>query len=131
MILVKHLFESHVELHYKEKPSGKTYLQYLSLSDKFYREKIDACSGFAFKDEYIDNLYSSYSLYTPNNEFNFLKTNSFNTFFSLCHIDIPKCFTRSKSLKRFSNEVALLKFNNYFMRNGERYKSFRFFTQSS
>lgn len=39
-------------------------------------------------------------------------------------IDVPRCFAKTKSVRRPINQVDLLKFNNYLMRDGKRLKLF-------
>jgi len=57
--------------------------------------------------------------------FNFKNQSIFSNFFILNNIDIPKCFSKTKSLKRSLGQINLLKFNNFFFKNGLRYKFYR------
>lgn len=57
--------------------------------------------------------------------FSYLRHSFFITFFLQNSLDVPVCFTKSKSLKRYNNQLPLLKFGNFLMRQGKRSKSLK------
>jgi hypothetical protein len=59
----------------------------------------------------------------------FLKNRTFTSFFRENNIDVPRCFKKTKSVRRSNNELHLLKFNNYLMRDGKRAQSFKYLSQ--
>ncbi len=55
-------------------------------------------------------------------EFYYLRRSTFIDFFVENKIDVPICFNKSKSLKRRTSELKILKFSNLLMRKGQREK---------
>jgi hypothetical protein len=59
-----------------------------------------------------------------------LRKSSFISFFSEYRIDVPLCFYNSKSLRRLSFELPLLKFSNFLMFDGKKEKFFLIFLRA-
>lgn len=63
-------------------------------------------------------------------DFEYLKERTFTSFFRNNSIDVPRCFQKTRSVRRPINQVDLLKLNNYLMRDGKRMKVFGYFSKS-
>ena len=61
--------------------------------------------------------------------FNHLRATRFDFFFRRNGIDIPKCFKRSKSLRRQQHGLLFLRLVNFFMRRGLRIRTITLFTR--
>jgi hypothetical protein len=55
--------------------------------------------------------------------FKYITFNLFKLFFTNSRVDIPKVFLDFESLNRPSNQIKILKFNNYLMRDGKSLKT--------
>lgn len=64
------------------------------------------------------------------NDFGYVRDCPFTLFFRTSGVDVPRFFSKTKSVRRFNNKVDYLKFNNYLMRSGGRAKSFRFLNKA-
>jgi hypothetical protein len=95
--------------------------------EELYFEKLNKYLNFFESDSFINWLDESYDFNDTFNTFQFLRHSDFKFFFSNSMVDIPQCFNNSKSLRRNINKTPLLRFNNYLMRDGKRYKSMNFF----
>lgn len=100
--------------------------------------KKDVCSDIYFtklnkylstteSDNFLLWLDESFDLNNSFSNFEFLRHSEFKYFFSTFSVDVPQCFNSSKSLRRSINKTPLVKFNNYFMRDGKRIKSSNLF----
>lgn len=58
-------------------------------------------------------------------KYEFKKKFSFTNFFISNLVDVPICFKKSKSLSRKINSSPILKFPNYFLRDGKKEKVFK------
>jgi len=61
------------------------------------------------------------------NYFMYLNTSTFKLFFQKQQVNIPTIFKQSKSLYRETNEIFILKFNNYILRSGKLLKNVNIF----
>mgnify|MGYP007121698774 FL=1 len=100
------------------------------MKEDFFREQLQHCLEINESKVFYSELEDGYGQYDPMDSFWYLNYSTFNTFFSEASVDIPRCFKKTKSMKRANNEIDLLKFNNYFMRAGQRYKSFSFLSKT-
>jgi hypothetical protein len=100
------------------------------MDDDFYLEKLKHCLSIYDTNLFFDELWEEYGVYETLESFQYMNQSTFYSFFDTHSIDVPKCFEKTLSVKRFINELNLLKFNNYFMRDGQRYKSFRYLSKS-
>ena len=126
MILLHKNIEHHIERHYEFESDKNIYLQQVHVSETFYSDKLKHCLSIYEDSLFYNDLWENYSNYDSINDFDFLKSSSFYSFFNHNKIDIPKCFKYSTSLRRSSNQVTLLKFSNYLMRHGDRNKYLKF-----
>jgi len=122
--------EHNIERHYETNLKINYYYQYILLKEDFFREKLQHCLTLSDTKLFFMELEDGYGMYDTVDSFWYLNYSTFNLFFSDALVDIPKCFKKTKSVKRLNNEIDLLKFNNYFMRKGLRYKSFTFLTKT-
>jgi len=77
------------------------------------------------------NLYNvitnKYGEGDSENYYSYFQENKFLDFFKSHKIDTPTCFNKTKSIRRPSNKLELIKFNNYLMRQGKRWKFLKMF----
>ena len=128
LLLVKNS-ENCIEYHYNREDKN-LYLQYINVSEVFFSEKIKNCLEITKHSNVDNDVYNEYSVYDNLITFDYLIDSSFYNFFNNNFIDIPKCFKNTKSVKRKVNEVKLLKMNNYLMRDGKRYTSYKYLLSS-
>lgn len=127
MIINKHM-EQTVEWYYasygydSETPKNY-YIQYFTTREKFFKKKIQHCLNVSESFEFVNEVEDEYGIFITVHEFDNLMSSTFYSFFSENNSDVPRFFKKTKSVRRPINEFSLLKFNNYFMRGGARYKS--------
>jgi len=61
------------------------------------------------------------------NYYQHLKLTRFDSFFRISGVDVPKCFERSKSLRRKQQSFLFLRMVNFYMRHGLRLRSLKLF----
>ena len=122
--------DHNIERHYETNLKTNYYHQYILLKETYFREKLEHCLDLTDSKLFFTELEDNYGIYDTTDSFWYLNYSTFNSFFAESLIDIPRCFKKTKSVKRPNNELDLVKFNNYFMRDGLRYKSFSFLTKS-
>jgi len=66
-----------------------------------------------------------YGIYEVEDDFEYLRRSTFYDFFSNNKVDVPQFFRKTISVKRKINELPILKFTNYLMRHGKRYKTLK------
>ena len=93
------------------------------MREKFFTEKIQHCLAVTESSEFFNEVEDEYGIFVVADDFDYLRFSTFYSFFGENNLDVPRFFKKTKSVKRPINEVSLLKFNNYFMRKGARYKS--------
>ena len=130
MICINKNIDHNIERHYGNELSKNLYLQHILIDEIFFKEKIKHCLSLNETNFFYDEISNEYGSPVNTLNYKFLNTSTFSSFFITNNVDIPKCFIGSFSLKRNVNEIFLLKFNNYFMRNGDRYKSFKFLSKT-
>jgi len=99
------------------------YLQYHTLSEVTQRKTFDDFLGLIPSSTFFNELEDSYGMFVTSDDFDFLTYSSFYSFFISNRIDVPNYFNNTKSVRRGINNIPLLKFNNYFMRKGLRYRT--------
>jgi hypothetical protein len=112
--------EHHLERHYEIETNKSYFLQYVYVKDEFYKNRFSQCLELSESLELKNLLLEEYGSHTAYSDFIYLQEKTFTSFFREHSIDVPRCFTRSLSVKRSVNEVNLLKLSNYLMRNGNR-----------
>jgi len=75
-------------------------------------------------------LLEEFGLENAKEDFEYLKNVTFTNFFKSSNVDVPRCFRRTKTIRRPVNEVEILKLNNDLMRQGKRAKTFKFLSRS-
>jgi hypothetical protein len=115
---------SHNITWYYDLPTPKYYyLQYLILTGKVFNTKVGNCLSINDTLDFVESREDGYGIYHVEDSFEFLQHSAFHTFFVTNGIDVPRFFRKTRSVRRPINEVNLLKFNNYLMRKGMRYKT--------
>ncbi len=112
--------EHHLERHYEIETKKSYFLQYVYVKDEFYKTRFSQCLNLNESFELKNLLLEEYGSHVAYDDFMYLQEKTFTSFFREHSIDVPRCFTRSLSVKRSVNEINLLKLSNYLMRNGNR-----------
>jgi len=115
--------EHHIERHYEVDSDKFIFLQRMAASEEFFEDRLDHCLAIEELHEVNELLFEDYGTEDMQEEFEFLHYSTFITFFRGHNVDIPRCFRKTKSVRRAVNELDLLKLNNYLMRHGNRTKS--------
>lgn len=95
------------------------------MTETFFNAQAKHCLSVRYTPEFYNELHDEYGVYEHEDEFDYMDRASFYEFFDENAVDIPCFFAKTKSVKRGINELEVLKFNNYFMRKGKRYKSLK------
>ena len=117
--------EQHIERHYEIESNKNYFLQQLDISEEFYDDRFFSCVKLQKQNELKNLLLTEYGTHEAIDDFNYLKNRTFTSFFRENNVDVPRCFNNTKSTRRSNNELHLLKFNNYLMRDGKRSQSFK------
>lgn len=123
-VFVTKNIEHHIERHYEIETNKNYILQELEVGEEFYEDRLNHCLGLSDSHEFVDLLLEHYGEHESIDDFNYLKDRSFTNFFRNNSIDVPRCFRKTKSVRRPINQIDLLKLNNYLMRDGKRLKVF-------
>jgi hypothetical protein len=75
-------------------------------------------------------MLEEFGLENAKDDFEYLQNTTFTNFFKASNVDVPRCFKKTKTIRRSINEVEILKLNNYLMRQGKRAKTFKFLSNS-
>ena len=122
--------EHHLERHYEIETNKNYYLQYVYVSDEFYKYRFSHCLNLIESLELKNFLLDEYGSHTSYEDFEYLRISSFISFFRGNNVDVPRCFRRTRSVRRAHNEIQLLKFNNYLMRHGKKLKTSNYLLSS-
>ena len=117
--------EQHIEKHYEIESNKNYFLQQLDISEEFYEDRFFPCIALQKQTDLKNLLLDDYGTHESIDDFFFLKNRTFASFFRESNVDVPRCFNNTKSVRRSINELHLLKFNNYLMRDGKRAQSFK------
>jgi hypothetical protein len=111
--------------------SNKNYfLQQIDISEEFYEDRFFSCVKLKKQNELKNLLLNDYGIHESIDDFFYLKNRTFTSFFRENNVDVPRCFKHTKSTRRPNNELHLLKFNNYLMRDGKRAQSFKYLSNA-
>ena len=122
MIPIRRNIEHTVEWHYGRQFSQTHLLQYKLLTYKQLSKNINDPVHLTASIDFFDEKDDLYGMYEVEDSFEFMKYSGFYNFFITNRVDVPRFFRKTRSVKRKVNELLLLKFNNYLMRHGKRYK---------
>lgn len=123
-VFITRNIEHHIERHYEIESNKNYILQELEVGEEFYEDRLDHCLGSLDTTEFTDVLLEHYGEHESIDDFEYLKDRTFTSFFRNNTIDVPRCFRKTKSVRRPINQIDLLKLNNYLMRDGKRLKVF-------
>jgi len=129
IIHTKHI-EQHIEKHYEIESNKNRLLQQIDISEEFYEDRFSPCLDLKKTPELKFLLLEEYGTHESVNDFFYLKHRTFTSFFRENHIDVPRCFNSTYSVRKPNNELHLLKFNKYLMRDGKRAQSFKFLSKT-
>lgn len=129
-VLITKNIEHHIERHYEIESNKNYILQGLEVGDEFYEDRLDHCLAISDTLEFDEILMDHYGEHESIDDFYFLKERVFTDFFRDNTIDVPRCFRKTKSIRRPINQIDLLKLNNYLMRDGKRLKVFKYLSHS-
>ena len=116
--------EQHIEKHYEIESNKNCFLQQLDISEEFYENRFFPCITLQKQTELKHLLLDEYGVHESIDSFFYLKNRTFVSFFREHSVDVPRCFKSTTSIRRATNELHLLKLNNYLMRDGKRGQSF-------
>ena len=122
--------EHHLERHYEIETNKNYFLQYMFVSEEFYEERFFHCLKIEESNDLKNFILDEYGNHEAYDNFQFLKEKTFTSFFRESEVDVPRCFKKTLSVRKSLNEVDLLKFNNYLMRNGKRLNSYKHFLKA-
>lgn len=120
--------EHHIERHYEIESDKNYILQQLDVTEEFYEDRLQHCLNITNSVDFIEILLDHYGEHESIDDFEYLKDRTFTSFFRNNTIDVPRCFSKTKSVRRPLNQIDLLKLNNYLMRDGKRLKVFKHLT---
>lgn len=129
-IAVTKNIEHHIERHYEIESDKNYILQQLDIGEEFYEDRLQHCLSISESIEFLDVILEHYGEHESIDDFEYLKERTFTSFFRDNSIDVPRCFTKTKSVRRSINQIDLLKLNNYLMRDGKRLKVFKHLSSS-
>ena len=119
--------EHHIERHYEIESNKNYFLQHIYVSDEFYQHRFNHCLSLTESNELKNFLLDEYGSHNAFDNFWYLKKRSFTSFFTENSVDVPICFNKTFSVRKPINEIKLLKWSNYLMRNGQRSKISKIF----
>ena len=122
--------EHHIERHYEIESDKNYILQQLEIGEEFYEDRLFHCLDMRESLDFLDVLLDHYGEHEAIDDFEYLKDRTFTSFFRNNSIDVPRCFSKTKSVRRPINQIDLLKLNNYLMRDGKRLKVFKYLSSS-
>lgn len=102
----------------------------LMLKKNFFEDRLSHCLKVPQDFIFEEFLLEEFGLENAKEDFEYLKNITFTNFFKSSNVDVPRCFRRTKTIRRPINEVEILKLNNYLMRQGKRAKTFKFLSRS-
>ena len=129
-VLVTRNLEHHIERHYEIESDKNYILQELEVGDEFYEDRLDHCLNVTDTLDFDEVLMEHYGEHEAIEDFEYLKARSFTAFFRNNHIDVPRCFRKTKSVRRPINEIDFLKLSNYLMRDGKRVRALNDLTKA-
>jgi len=100
----------------------------MEIEEEFYEDRFSHCLQMSDTLDFKNLLLDDYGDDESIDDFEYLRDRRFTSFFTENSIDVPRCFSKTRSVRRPLNEIKLLKLNNYLMRDGKRAQSFRFLT---
>ena len=102
-------------------PKNLNYVN-LRLTEQFYNERVN--NSLMFKGgNYLSYDQDLYNFEIENNYlFSFIRNIPFTDFFKTHQIDVPRCFIKTKSLKRQQDITNIIKFSTYIMIKGFKLK---------
>ena len=122
--------EHHLERHYEIDSNKNYFLQYVYVSEEFYNDRFSHCLNMTESVPLRNFLLDKYGVHEAADDFDYLQNRTFTAFFRENKVDVPTCFKRTLSVRKSINELQLLKFNNYLMRDGKRLQSSKFFLRA-
>lgn len=129
-ILINFNLEHHIERHYEIESDKSIWLQHINVEEEFFEDRLSHCLKIEQDSPFEEFLLEEFGLENAQEEFDFLKNVTFTNFFKSSNVDVPRCFRKTKTIRRPINEVEILKLNNYLMRHGKRSKTFKFLSNS-
>lgn len=113
-----------VEWYYSSVPNENYFIQYLKFTDEELSSKTQSILNINLNSQLVEDCEDLYGIHDLDYfDFGYILNCDFYNFFNESNVDIPKCFKKTISPKRTINNLDILKFNNYFMFKGFRYKA--------
>jgi hypothetical protein len=112
-----------IEHHFNLKSESKYQIVNINLDERFYTQKFTGIISSPLVN-YVDTSVDFYNTDMDKEAtFPFLKNIPFVNFFKTNLIDVPRCFIKTKSLKRQLGFTQVTKFINYIMLKGFKQKT--------
>jgi hypothetical protein len=129
-ILLNLNLEHHIERHYEIETNRSIWLQHIDVEEEFFEDRLDHCLKIPEDNPFNEFILEEFGLENAKDDFEYLQNTTFTNFFKASNVDVPRCFKKTKTIRRSINEVEILKLNNYLMRQGKRAKTFKFLSNS-
>ena len=113
-VLINQSQDYHVDTQLEYKPTEFNTVQTKQLSDEFFQFRLKNCLNITHPNKINEIKHEKMPFKNVELEFKYLSNITFINFFRLSNVDIPRCFKRTKNIRRNINELELLKLNNYF-----------------
>lgn len=123
-------FQDHsVEWYYASDINKTYFIQYLKFTNKVRNKKLHNLLVISKNDQLIEEVEDLYGIHEVEDDFSYLLDSNFYDFFTEAQVDIPRCFRKTYSAKREIHKMELLRFTNYLMTSGLRYKAFKYLSR--
>jgi len=123
-------FEHHIDWHYEIESHRSEWLQHMPVEEEFFEDRLNHCLKIPQDSLFQEFLLEEFGSENAEEDFDYLSNTTFTNFFKSSSVDVPRCFRKTKTIRRPINEVEILKLNNYLMRQGKRSKTFKFLARS-
>lgn len=122
-IFIHKNIEHHIERHFETKNKQSDFLQYINCGDEFFKKRLFLLVDVQETEAFSNLVMDEYGLDEITDDYEYLSNSLFTNFFKYNGVDIPKCFKKTKSMLNSKNELPVLKFLHFLMRDGQKLKS--------
>jgi hypothetical protein len=119
-----------MERHYEIETNKSIWLQHIDVEEEFFEDRLNHCLKIPEDTPFKEFILEEFGLENAKDDFEYLQNTTFTNFFKSANVDVPRCFKKTKTIRRSINEVEILKLNNYLMSQGKRSKTFKFLANS-
>tara|TARA_B100000795_G_scaffold269349_1_gene258481 strand:+ start:2171 stop:2656 length:486 start_codon:yes stop_codon:yes gene_type:complete len=130
-ILIHKNIEHHIERHFEINSQLTDFLQYENCGQEFFSKRLDLVIPVGDTSVFEDLILDHYGLDEVIDDYDYLHSSTFLSFFQRHNVDVPVCFIKTKSVKNPKNELLFLKFTHFLMRDGQKLKNSRLVEKST